>query len=165
METVGLALLAIRRRQIRSWYSLGRWPVRSASLSLFSVSSGTRFTRLSHSLIVGSISRSSMSATLDLFFNVVMNPPNGHAPLSIFAVSHLRFEKAGQNRPTIILAGLPIADKRLHPLRLGSSLKGSETCWSGLAGVALLEWPCWSGLRLADSPSLVAGQTLLSHGW
>jgi hypothetical protein len=57
------AFTARRGREIRSWYSLGRWPARSSSLSGRSVSSGTRFTHRSHSLIVGSSSRSCTSAT------------------------------------------------------------------------------------------------------
>src|ERR1700730_13641161 len=83
MEMVGLASLASRRRQIKSAYSLARWPVRSASLSLISVSSGMRFTRLNHSLTVGSSSRSSTSDTLDIFFNSVMGGSRGHAMLSV----------------------------------------------------------------------------------
>src|ERR1700735_331192 len=60
----GLTFLGRRRREIKSKYIRGRWRARSASLSGMSVSSETRFTCLSHSLTVGSSSRSSMAATL-----------------------------------------------------------------------------------------------------
>src|SRR5580704_5298189 len=58
---------ARRSLEIKSEYNLARWAVRSRSLSGISVSSGTRFTRLNHSFMVGLISRSSMSATLANF--------------------------------------------------------------------------------------------------
>ena len=67
------------------------------SLSGISVSSGIRFTRFSHSLIMGSSSRSNMSATLANFnfVNAVLLY-SGHA---FMVVSHTAILESVQNRP------------------------------------------------------------------
>ncbi len=61
------ASLGRRRRKISSRNIAGKWRVRSLSLSGTRINSASRFTRLSHSLMVGSSSRSSMAATLSDF--------------------------------------------------------------------------------------------------
>src|SRR4030081_1069602 len=60
-----------------------------------SASSGTRFTRRSHSLIVGSSSRSSISATLTVFFNSIVWCSYA---MPSRQCRTWRFQKAGQNR-------------------------------------------------------------------
>src|SRR5260370_3427339 len=95
--------LARRRRQIKSSNSLGRWRVRSASLSGIRVSSGTRFTRRSHSLMVGSSSRRRIVSTHSTLFFIFF-----HSVVSCSAartIEHRRFKKLAKRtkQATIIL--------------------------------------------------------------
>src|SRR5260370_2292075 len=72
MERGGSKSLGSLKRLITSLKSLGRWPVRSESVRGILVNSGTKITRSSHSLIVGSSSRSNMSATPSAVFKFVL---------------------------------------------------------------------------------------------
>src|ERR1035438_8999626 len=73
IETGEVAFRTPRRRESKSSKSLGRCLARSASLSRHLVKLGAILTCLVHSLIVESISRSSMVATLSSLYNFTID--------------------------------------------------------------------------------------------
>src|SRR4029077_17338232 len=114
------ASLARRRRQARSWNSLGRWPVRSSSLSGMSLSAGIRFTRPSHSLIVGSSSRSNMVATLFGFLVILPRVIQFRHDTLLPQSCTVEIQEGVQNRPQSFTL-------QIHARGALENLKGVET--------------------------------------
>jgi hypothetical protein len=101
--------------------TLSRWPVRSVSLSGMSVSSETRFTRLSHSLTVGSSSRSSMAATLpnsDFSFIFITGCYHRNAQMTI--------QEMVKTEHRLRLLGLFFGDQSALAMRIGARLASAK---------------------------------------